>query len=53
MNPLGPFAVILRRSGSGWECVAMYNGPFGGVAKRTSWARTRATALLDVRVVLR
>ena len=51
----GPFAVIIRRSGSGWEMCAMYaprdNRP--GVKRAVSWARTRAGLMETVRTVMR
>lgn len=49
----GPCCVILKRSGAGWECVVLYEGPFGGFARKASWARSRATLMGDVRAVLR
>ena len=53
----GPFAVIIRRSGSGWEMCAMYarllNPNPRAIARRTSWARTRAGLMETVRTVMR
>jgi hypothetical protein len=46
---LGPFALILRRSGGGWESVAMYQSPKRpGLARTRGWSRQRADAIRNL-----
>lgn len=47
----GPFALILRRSGSGWESVAMYQSrpPKRGTGRMIGWARDRADAVRNLK----
>lgn len=45
----GPFALILRRSGGGWESVAMYQSPKRpGLARTRGWSRQRADAVRNL-----
>lgn len=45
----GPFALILRRSGSGWESVAMYQPTHRpGLARTRGWSRQRADAVRNL-----
>lgn len=51
---IGPFAVIIRRCGGGWEMRALFRRENGRVTRaHSSWDRTRAGLLDTVRVVLK
>lgn len=49
----GPFAVILRRCGGGWEVVGLWRSRKNGrhTARSTCWDRSRANAVRSVRVM--
>ncbi len=57
--PLGPFAIIVRRRGSFWHVVGLYQkrsyrpGGFARVARSVAYARIRREAMEDVRVMAR